>query len=203
MFDAAMESAGIADWRSITINQSPSLTESSPLSSVSPQKICMMKFEDSRDVNRENKVGSLMTYRPGMGMGTAPIVAQNIASVSSLLALSIGNELKRNNHTISADGEPCDFAITGAVKEFWINTPSLNIPFAKKRCEGTIEVGISVRRTKDNNFFFSKTYTGTYTGAEYGREEPSPFLMAEALDNALLDLLKNFSQDSELAIKFK
>jgi len=198
LFDAAMESVGIAKWRPITLNKTPFLTENSPLGSIPPLSICIMKFKDDRGVGRENKVGASITQTPGLGMGSEPIIADNIESVSSLLTEAISSEIKRNNHNVVTDQEYCDFVFSGVVKEFWISFPG----FFTKKCEGKITADIEIQRKKDNKVFFVKTYNSSYATSEYKGDAP-PYLMAEALDGALVVLLKNITQDPDLLIKLK
>lgn len=173
--------------KTIRIDPIPELKTGSPLAGIEPLSFAFKEFEDFRTDKKH--IG--LCVNMGVKM---ELKDQN---VSEIVRQAVVNELKRNGHKILLPGEAnnADVVIEGIVSRFWIDGRA---NFATISYASTVVTDITVS-TVGSDKPLSKTYEGNfnYSGGGF------PGVLEYILNQALLDMLKEFTTDEDFLSRIK
>lgn len=173
--------------KTIKIDPLPQLQSGSPLSTVEPLTFKIKEFEDVR------------SYKKQIGATKAgPKIELDEQKVSEIITQAIANELKRNGHKVLQTGksDKADIIVEGIVRQYWVaSTPG----FITVTITGSVEVEMNFITGQDSKKPLSKTFRGNHYYSDKG------FLgvLEYVLNQALLDMLKEFTTDEEFLNKLK
>jgi len=167
----------------IKMDQIPRLEGGSPLSSIEPVTFI---------IKAESRTGKYV----GLGVAPGGRHAELDRKVSDVVAEAIGMELKRNGHRVleSSDINKADLVIIGIVLRYWVEPPK---SFLVPTHVGTAQTHITILKAKDSVEMLSKTYEGVYHRKEQFLKLPGVAYFKDVLDNALLNMVKDFTTDPE------
>lgn len=172
----------------------PILQEGSPLNAIKPIAILVSDFKDER--LHKDHVGQLI--HPVLGTEMYKLNVDK--DIAKLVREAVQKEFERNGHKVlqSQDIRNADIEIGGSILEYWVESIS---HFAHVEVKGTVKAKIIVKNYRTGENFILKDYSGFYS---FKAGSVSTFQnMADVLNEALLNLVKDFTRDPEFLMKLK
>jgi len=161
----------------------PQVQAGSPLKSVSPKTFAFKEFGDTRNISDPLLLMEAPFHKYKLDQPPAILVAE-----------AIKKELERNGH-ICIDYSPqskADFIIEGTVYKYWSFYTSIAWTY---NSTANVAVKLTVSPFSGDKRVFIKNYEGEYV---LNKATYSPKEVKEVLSQALMEMLKEISTDSEL-----
>lgn len=172
--------------KNVRIDQIPQLKTGSPLAGIQPLTFAINEFEDVRP--HKKFIGD--------AYGTHKIEL-DVQKASEIISQAFANELKRNGHKVMGFKESgkADVIIEGIVRQYWAAGRDY---FTGSKVTADVEVEINVT-AKGLEKPFTKTYHGNYfNNPAFGINLLNMgAIFTDAVNNALLNMLKEFTDDEE------
>jgi len=162
----------------------PSALGKSPLSTIEPLKVKIM-VTDHRPAEERDKIGQ---KKNGVGMELAPVVCKGEAT--QILADALGAEFSQNGHqVVEANSAAAQLLVQVDLNRFYSD---MKMGMWDIKLTGIISTQVKLLRANDNFELISEPINSTAM-----RSEPagSGGGMERALNDALLEFVRNFSRD--------